>query len=157
LGERREGTHPPEEAFELEARRDDRGYDHDKYRRQLRQRRITPEIARRNTEHGSGLGHYRWTTRASNIDLRIFHLLLGSVRTCDKPVIATPGPERHYWPPPPRDTSVSSSAGSTTGGTRPVWLLLRDGGAHGSRRLDLNQATTVEFREAGFVGEDWRV
>src|SRR5438876_489211 len=34
----------------------DRGYDHDKYRRELRQRRITPEIARRQTGHGSGLG-----------------------------------------------------------------------------------------------------
>ena len=34
----------------------DRGYDHDKYRRELRRRRITPEIARRQTEHGSGLG-----------------------------------------------------------------------------------------------------
>jgi transposase len=38
----------------------DRGYDHDKYRRQLRQRGIRVEIARRQTEHGSGLGRYRW-------------------------------------------------------------------------------------------------
>ena len=38
----------------------DRGYDHDKYRRQLWQRGIKPEIARRQTEHGSGLGRYRW-------------------------------------------------------------------------------------------------
>ncbi len=38
----------------------DRGYDHDKYRDQLRQRGIKPEIARRQTEHGSGLGRYRW-------------------------------------------------------------------------------------------------
>ena len=38
----------------------DRGYDHDKYRRQLRQRGIPPEIARRQTAHGSGLGRYRW-------------------------------------------------------------------------------------------------
>jgi transposase len=38
----------------------DRGYDHDKHRRLLRQRRITPHIARRNTEHGSGLGKHRW-------------------------------------------------------------------------------------------------
>jgi transposase len=37
----------------------DRGYDHDKYRRELRRRRITPEIARRQTEHGSGLGRAR--------------------------------------------------------------------------------------------------
>ena len=38
----------------------DRGYDHDKYRRLLRQRRITPKIARRGTSHGSGLGKQRW-------------------------------------------------------------------------------------------------
>ena len=38
----------------------DRGYDHDKYRRQLRQRGIKPEIARRQTGHGSGLGRARW-------------------------------------------------------------------------------------------------
>ena len=38
----------------------DRGYDHDKYRDQLRQRGIKPEIARRQSEHGSGLGRYRW-------------------------------------------------------------------------------------------------
>jgi transposase len=38
----------------------DRGYDHDKYRRELRRRQIRPEIARRQTEHGSGLGRARW-------------------------------------------------------------------------------------------------
>ncbi len=38
----------------------DRGYDYDGYRRQLRRRGITPEIARRKAEHGSGLGRYRW-------------------------------------------------------------------------------------------------
>ena len=38
----------------------DRGYDHDKHRRLLRERGITPEIARRRTAHGSGLGRYRW-------------------------------------------------------------------------------------------------
>ena len=38
----------------------DRGYDHDKYRRLLRERGIEPLIARRQTEHGSGLGHVRW-------------------------------------------------------------------------------------------------
>ncbi len=36
----------------------DRGYD--SHRRQLRQRGIKPEIARRKTEHGSGLGRHRW-------------------------------------------------------------------------------------------------
>ncbi len=38
----------------------DRGYDHDKYRRELRRRGIAAEIARRKSEHGSGLGRYRW-------------------------------------------------------------------------------------------------
>jgi transposase len=38
----------------------DRGYDHDKYRRQLRERGIKPEIARRQSPHGSGLGRARW-------------------------------------------------------------------------------------------------
>jgi transposase len=38
----------------------DRGYDHDKYRREVWQRGIKPVIARRGSEHGSGLGVYRW-------------------------------------------------------------------------------------------------
>lgn len=38
----------------------DRGYDYDKYRRELRSRRIIPVIARRCTENGSGLGKERW-------------------------------------------------------------------------------------------------
>ena len=37
----------------------DRGYDRDKYRRLLRQRGVTPDIARRGTAHGSGLGVHR--------------------------------------------------------------------------------------------------
>src|SRR5206468_1886240 len=38
----------------------DRGYDHDKYRRLVWKRGIKPIIARRQTEHGSGLGKQRW-------------------------------------------------------------------------------------------------
>ena len=38
----------------------DRGYDHDKYRRLVWQRGVKPLIARRQTEHGSGLGRHRW-------------------------------------------------------------------------------------------------
>lgn len=38
----------------------DRGYDHDKYRRELRKRGVKPIIARRGVEHGSGLGRQRW-------------------------------------------------------------------------------------------------
>jgi transposase len=38
----------------------DRGYDHDKYRRELWQRGVKPVIARRGAEHGSHLGRRRW-------------------------------------------------------------------------------------------------
>jgi transposase len=38
----------------------DRAYDHDKYRKLVRSKGIQPVIARRGTEHGSGLGIYRW-------------------------------------------------------------------------------------------------
>jgi len=39
----------------------DRDYDHDKYRRELWARGVTPIIARRGAEHGSGLGTLMWT------------------------------------------------------------------------------------------------
>jgi transposase len=38
----------------------DRGYDHDKYRRHVWERGVKPMIARRGTEHGTGLGRHRW-------------------------------------------------------------------------------------------------
>ena len=38
----------------------DRGYDHDYYRRELWRRGVKPAIAHRGTEHGSGLGRWRW-------------------------------------------------------------------------------------------------
>jgi transposase len=38
----------------------DRGYDHDKYRRELWSRGVKPVIARRGIEHGSHLGRQRW-------------------------------------------------------------------------------------------------
>lgn len=43
----------------------DRGYDSDPHRRALRARGIEPEIARRYTEHGSGLGIFRWVVERS--------------------------------------------------------------------------------------------
>ena len=43
----------------------DRGYDFDKYRRELRRRGIKAQIARRLTEHGSGLGKERWVVERS--------------------------------------------------------------------------------------------
>jgi hypothetical protein len=38
----------------------DRGYDYDKYRKQVREPGIKPVIARRGEQHDSGLGVYRW-------------------------------------------------------------------------------------------------
>jgi transposase len=38
----------------------DRGYYHDSYRHELWRRGVKPIIARRGTEHGSGLGRWRW-------------------------------------------------------------------------------------------------
>jgi hypothetical protein len=57
----------------------DRGYDHDKYRRQVRAKGITPVIARRSTEHGSGLGTYRWVVEQSLALLHSLRDLAGQV------------------------------------------------------------------------------
>jgi transposase len=38
----------------------DRAYDSNHHRQALRARGITPRIARKNTDHGSGLGKVRW-------------------------------------------------------------------------------------------------
>jgi transposase len=54
----------------------DRGYDYPKYRRLLRQRGITPEIARKQTEHGSGLGRHRWVVERTFAWLHQFKRLL---------------------------------------------------------------------------------
>ena len=54
----------------------DRGYDSDGHRRELRRRGIKPEIARRNTGHGSGLGRYRWVVERTFAWLHQFKRLL---------------------------------------------------------------------------------
>jgi hypothetical protein len=41
----------------------DRGYDHDRYRKQVCEARIKPVIARRGEQHDSGLGVYRWVVQ----------------------------------------------------------------------------------------------
>ncbi|MFF9642077.1 IS5 family transposase [Kitasatospora aureofaciens] len=53
----------------------DRGYDHDKYRKQVRAVGITPVIARRGTEHGSGLGVHRGVVEQSFALLHRFRRL----------------------------------------------------------------------------------
>ena len=54
----------------------DRGYDHDNYRRELRIRRIKPEIARRQTKHGSGLGRVRSVVERTFASLHHYKRLL---------------------------------------------------------------------------------
>ena len=53
----------------------DRAYDHDKYRKQVRAVGVTPVIARRGTEHGSGLGQYRWVVEQTFALLHWFRRL----------------------------------------------------------------------------------
>jgi transposase len=54
----------------------DRGYDHDKYRQLVRERGIEPLIARRQTQHGSRLGRYRWVVERTFAWLHNFKRLL---------------------------------------------------------------------------------
>jgi transposase len=53
----------------------DRAYDSEPHRDELRKRNIIPRIARRNTEHGSGLGIYRWVVERTNSWLHTFRKL----------------------------------------------------------------------------------
>ncbi|WP_326645093.1 IS5 family transposase [Streptosporangium sp. NBC_01755] len=53
----------------------DRAYDHDRYRRQLREKRIEPIIARRGIPHGSGLGVHRWVVEQTIALLHWFRRL----------------------------------------------------------------------------------
>jgi transposase len=43
----------------------DRAYDSEPHRQVLRKQGIEPVLAKRNTEHGSGLGVYRWVVERS--------------------------------------------------------------------------------------------
>jgi transposase len=65
----------------------DRGYDHDKYRRELWRRGVKPSIARRNTEHGSGLGRWRWVVERTFAWLHNYRRLL--IRWERDPIIHT--------------------------------------------------------------------
>ena len=53
----------------------DRGYDYDTYRRLVRERGITPVIARKQTAHGSGLGRFRWVVERTFAWLHQFRRL----------------------------------------------------------------------------------
>jgi len=53
----------------------DRAYDYDVYRDQIRAKGITPHIAKRGTEHGSGLGVHRWVVEQTIALLHWFRRL----------------------------------------------------------------------------------
>lgn len=53
----------------------DHGYDHDKYRRLVWDLSVKPLIARRGTEHGSGLGTQRWVVERAFAHLHWFRRL----------------------------------------------------------------------------------
>lgn len=53
----------------------DRGYDTERHRRALRNRGIEPVIAKRRTEHDSGLGKYRWVVERKHAWLHHFRRL----------------------------------------------------------------------------------
>ncbi|HEY6371216.1 MAG TPA: transposase [Candidatus Sulfotelmatobacter sp.] len=53
----------------------DRGYDAEAIREGLRGRRIVPWLAKRNTEHGSGLGRWRWVVERTFAWLNQFRRL----------------------------------------------------------------------------------
>ncbi|HMC47135.1 MAG TPA: IS5 family transposase [Caballeronia sp.] len=53
----------------------DHGYDSEPHRRKLRKRGIKPVIAKRRTEHGSGLGKYRWVVERTHAWLHNFRRL----------------------------------------------------------------------------------
>ncbi|WP_443078979.1 IS5 family transposase [Streptosporangium sp. NBC_01495] len=53
----------------------DRAYDHDCHRRSVREKHVTPVIARRGTAHGSGLGVHRWVVEQTIALLHWFRRL----------------------------------------------------------------------------------
>jgi transposase len=53
----------------------DRGYDSETHRQKLRKRGINPVIAKRRTEHGSGLGKFRWVVERTHAWLHNFRRL----------------------------------------------------------------------------------
>jgi len=68
-GVRRRPRHRPDDVL------GDRGYDAGSIRQGLRERGILPLLAMRNTEHGSGLGRWRWVVERSFAWLNQFRRL----------------------------------------------------------------------------------
>jgi transposase len=78
----------------------DRAYDSEPVRQALREVGVEPQIARRNTEHGSGLGVYRWVVERTlswlhqfrrlriryerRLDIHQAFLMIGCVLICHR-------------------------------------------------------------------------
>lgn len=98
----------------------DRDYDHDKYRKQVRAVGITPVIARRGTEHGSGLGVHRWVVEQSFALLHWFRGYASAGRfatTSTKPSSAWPAASSGSCP-----ASWCRGSSVTRSGTRPLTI-----------------------------------
>jgi transposase len=69
LDEAGDPQHRPEKLY------GDRAYDSEPHREELRKRGIEPHLAKRRTEHGSGLGVFRWVVERTNSWLHGFRKL----------------------------------------------------------------------------------
>jgi transposase len=87
----------------------DRGYDYDKYRREVSARGIKPVIAKRNTEHGSGLGRHRWVVE------RTFTWLHTSSDDYESAGSATPNNTSRSSTSPPQSSAGDASSHYETG------------------------------------------
>jgi transposase len=66
------GGKPGPDRSKPERLQGDRGYDSEPLRKLLRWLGIVPELAKRNTEHGSGMGKTRWVVERTNAFLHAF-------------------------------------------------------------------------------------
>jgi transposase len=66
---------PGRPRYRFECLHGDRGYDSEPHRQALREVGIHPVLAKRRTEHGSGLGIYRWVVERSLAWLHQFRRL----------------------------------------------------------------------------------
>jgi transposase len=82
----------------------DRAYDHDRYRKAVRDKGIRPVIARRGQPHGSGLGIYRWVVERT---IAWYH---GMKRLRIRWNAATS--TRHSSPSPPASSRTDTSTDS---------------------------------------------
>jgi transposase len=105
-------------------------YDHDKYGRLVWERGIKPVIARRQTEHGSGLGRYRWVVERTFAWLHNFkRLLIRYERRAASTMRCSPSAAASSLPPtqqlnlkmPSQSVVRRMSASMTASGATAMW------------------------------------